>query len=61
VPIDEHDLLEFIRLYEAEFGVPLSLEEAREMASRVVSLYEVLSRPLPDEVDQQRPRDTRNQ
>jgi len=61
MPIDEHDLLEFIQLYEDEFGESLSLEEAREMASRLVSPYEVLSRPLADEMGWERSEATGDQ
>ena len=40
-------LQEFIRLYEAEFKQPISEEEARETASRLVELYQLLATPLP--------------
>ena len=35
-----------MRLHEEEFGEKLTLEEGREIASRLVALYEVLCRLL---------------
>lgn len=42
-------LEEFARLYEKEFGEKISLDQAREMASRLMHLYVKLADPLPDE------------
>jgi hypothetical protein len=47
--LGDKDLAEFIELYEAEFEEPLSHEEARDMVSRLLVLYELLSKPLPEE------------
>jgi hypothetical protein len=49
--INNEDVLAFIDVYEAEYGVRLSIEEAWEMAERLVSLYETVARPLPDVED----------
>lgn len=38
-------------MYEAEYGIRLPLEDAWEMATRLVTLYEVVARPLPDVED----------
>ncbi len=48
MPLTEEDIREFIDVYEAEYGVRLRLEDAWEIAERVVSLHELLSHPLPD-------------
>lgn len=45
----DEDLKEFMEIYSAEFDEELSLAEAREMASRVMRLYEILAEPLPGE------------
>jgi hypothetical protein len=45
--IDEKALAEFIQIHKEEFGEGLTVAEAREIASRLVMLYEVLCRPLP--------------
>lgn len=47
--ISDESAREFMQLYEAEFGEQISLDEAYEMGDRLVSLYEILSRPLPHE------------
>ena len=39
-----------MELYEAEFGEPLSQEEARGMISRLLILYELLSQRVPEKV-----------
>jgi hypothetical protein len=41
------DIAEFMRLYEAEFGEPITEDEARMMASRLLFLYLELGKPLP--------------
>lgn len=43
------DLDEFMTLYRAEFRKDLSQKEALEMATRLIHLYLILYRPLPDE------------
>ena len=50
MPIIEDRLREFIRLYEEETGERIDMEEAREIASRLVELYMMLSEPLPSEL-----------
>lgn len=48
--ISEERLREFIRLYEAEFGESLSLNEAAVMTQRIMLLLETILRPLPHEL-----------
>ncbi len=43
--LTHEDLAEFQRLYAEEFRETISLEEAREMASRLLQLYEILACP----------------
>ena len=50
--LEDKDLREFQAIYEEEFGEPISEQEASYMASRLVTLYEALSRPLPSEHEQ---------
>lgn len=45
----DKDLKEFADIYSAAFHEELSPTEAREMASRVTVLYELLAEPLPSE------------
>jgi hypothetical protein len=40
---------EFRRIYEEECGEPISVEDARALAGRVLHLYRVLARSLPGE------------
>ncbi|HXW21298.1 MAG TPA: hypothetical protein VEK14_00140 [Rhodomicrobium sp.] len=47
--LSDQAIQEFIRRYREAYGEELPLAEARDMASRLVALYEVLSRPLPAE------------
>lgn len=47
--INPKDLEEFKQLYKSEFGTELSHEEVSEIADRLVSLYVLLSEPLPSE------------
>jgi hypothetical protein len=49
---EDKDLNEFLTLYEEEFGERLSEQDASYMASRLVTLYEALARPLPSEKGQ---------
>lgn len=48
--IDKEDLEEFKRLYKDEYGRQLTEAEASEIAGNLVSLYELLSEPLPCEI-----------
>lgn len=47
--LDEPDIEEFRRIYNAEFDEFLSPAQAREIAARLINLYELLARPLPSE------------
>ena len=49
--IPDNDLEEFRAIYKDEFGEELTLDAAREMASNLLDLYELLMQPLPGEVD----------
>ena len=44
----DEELDEFACLYEAEFGRPITRAEALEMATRLITLYSILVRPLPE-------------
>lgn len=44
--LTDEDINEFRTLYEAEFGEPLSAEQGRAMAMRVIQLYLTLAEPL---------------
>jgi hypothetical protein len=47
--ISNERLLEFMRLYQEEFGKAIDEGEAREVASRLVELYHLLAERLPGE------------
>ena len=47
--ISDEALDEFIAIYKEEFRETLTKAEASEMASRLVTLYELLARKLPNE------------
>lgn len=47
IPDDALD--EFIQIYKKEFKEELTKTEASEMASRLLTLYELLARKLPNE------------
>lgn len=47
MPISDDDVAAFIDVYEHEYGMRLRADEAREMAARLIELYEAVSRPLP--------------
>jgi hypothetical protein len=47
--VDEQELRKFLQLYECEFGEQVTLEDASEIAERLVVLYEMLAKPLEDE------------
>jgi hypothetical protein len=40
---------DFKRIYQAEFGEMLSDDEAQEMALRLLRVFDLLSRPLPED------------
>ena len=45
----QEDLERFAQAYYESYGESISLAEAKEMLTRVVNLYLLLARPLPDE------------
>ncbi len=45
----DKSVAEFKRLYEEWYKEEITMDEAREMASRVMFLYEFLAQPLPSE------------
>lgn len=47
--LNDQDIAEFQEAYRKAFDENVAAPEAREMASRVLQLYDVLSAPLPDE------------
>jgi flagellin-specific chaperone FliS len=47
--IADEDLDDFIAIYEKEFGSTLTRREAGDIAHRLLTLYELLLRKLPDE------------
>lgn len=47
--IPDQALDEFIEIYKEEFGEDISRREAGEVASRLLALYELLARKLPNE------------
>ncbi len=49
MPITPERLEEFKKLYKKEFKKPISMDKAREIASRLVELYMLLAEPLPSE------------
>ncbi len=49
-PSDE-GVEEFRRLYNKLAGKDIDIDVAREIATRVLTLYEMLARPLPDEAE----------
>ena len=44
----------FKRIYQSEFGVLLPDAEAEKMALRLLRVFDLMSRPLPDERDESR-------
>ena len=49
--ISDESLTEFINLYHAEFGKEITRQDALEMATRLINLYQIIYRPLPTELD----------
>ncbi len=47
--LTDDDLQIFMEIYSSSFNEEISVTEAREMASRVLLLYEALAQPLPSE------------
>lgn len=48
--VDDEAIREYLDLYRQDFGAELSFERAREIATRLVTLYEMLARPIPREL-----------
>lgn len=48
--VSDESLRRFMRLYNEFYGDELTVNQAREMASRVAFLYERLAQPLLDEI-----------
>ena len=46
--LTDEDIEAFNDVYEKEYGVRLSKEDAWEIVTRLVAFYEVVSRPLPE-------------
>lgn len=42
-------LNEFMALYQSEFGKEISRQDAIEMTTRLIGLYQIIYRPLPGE------------
>ncbi len=49
--ISNNSLDEFIMLYKAEFRRDISQQDALEMATRLINLYQIIYRPLPGELN----------
>lgn len=57
MPIRPERVREFMRLYEQEFGEAIGEDEALEMVSRLVELYQLLAMPLSGEKPASRDQD----
>ena len=49
--LDDHDIQEFIELWNKEFKETLAPAEARQRASEILELYAVLASPLPHHME----------
>lgn len=49
--LSRETIKEFKKIYEEEFGETISDAEALEMGQRLISLFEIIYRPLPDDPD----------
>ena len=47
--VTDEALQEYRRLWRKEFGEDITLEEARDITTRLLALYEALCMPLPEE------------
>ncbi len=47
--LTDSDIDEFQELYASRFDERLSKEEAREKASRLIQLYQIVFRPIPNQ------------
>jgi hypothetical protein len=50
--LSDKDVEEFRAVYKEDTGEDLTLDEAREIASRMLELYKLLARPLPSEIEE---------
>lgn len=48
--LSDTSLNEFVAIYAEEYGEQLSREEARPIATNLVNLFRLISRPPPNEV-----------
>jgi hypothetical protein len=48
----DEDIEKFIAAYKDDTGETLRVEEAREIAGRLLELYRLLARPLPSELEE---------
>lgn len=46
--LTDDEAREFMALYAKTSGKPITLDEAHAMGTRLLTLYELLLRPLPD-------------
>ena len=49
--ITDDTVQSFTAVYEKLYNKPIAPDDAREMARRVLTLYTVLARPLPEELE----------
>jgi len=54
MPLDDDTVEEFRGVFQEEYNRPISIDEAREMAQRVLTLYDLLLRPLPSRMKARR-------
>ena len=54
--LNQNDIDEFRKIYSKDSGESITDDEAREMAARLITLYEVLAEPLSSEHGQSRVR-----
>ena len=47
--LTDQRIAEFRKIYQETYGEQISLEDARAMALRLIELYRLLMRPLPEE------------
>jgi len=57
VELTEKDIDEFIEIYERVYKERISRDDAREMANRLLTLYEILAQPLPGEIESEAVKD----
>lgn len=53
--ISDEALQEFIEIAKEDYGIILSEGEATVIAKRLLMLFELIHRPLPDEVESKQP------